>query len=181
MSVMKRYSDISIEESVDSFCAVFGNDLVFENNLQTHLLLPAFNIGFYENSINPDSITKAVDYSYFLFENISSYEAYFNEYDGLFPNKDGHISFKSNNSVYKYVFNTEQGIEFELEGLCFRYNSYSYANFKIRARSLNIIIVNDLYALSEYDYNETFKIDTKIQDFLLNKGISQSFIEEIMD
>ena len=56
---MRIFKNISIIDSIDSFCSTFGNELIYEKGDKTNLLLPCFNIGFYDNEINKNPITKS--------------------------------------------------------------------------------------------------------------------------
>lgn len=68
---MRVFNNISIIHSADFFCSTIGNELIYEQGRKTNILLPCFNIVFYENEINPSPITKSIDVCYFLFEDVS--------------------------------------------------------------------------------------------------------------
>ena len=168
---MRKYSNINIE-SIDSFCSVFGNELIFEKKDNFHLLLPCLNLGFYENPINIDVVTKAFEQCYLIFEIISKVHIELHLYNSVSPNKKNEIDISG--SVLKYVTDIEKKLcktnnEYLLEGICFRNNSFSYATLKIYSESLNIIVGNNYCKLIEYTcISDNYKTDEKIIDFLLN-------------
>jgi len=169
---MRIFKNISIIDSIDSFCSTFGNELIYEKGDKTNLLLPCFNIGFYDNEINKNPITKCVDICYFLFEDIMNFEIELNIYEGIDPNKIGVININENR--FKYRFNFDEGniktSDFEFEGLCFRYNSFSYGSYKIKANILKVILLDETKFLEVYTSNEAYKNNSFYQSFLLNQN-----------
>lgn len=168
---MRIFKNISIIDSIDSFCSTFGNELIYEKGDKTNLLLPCFNIGFYDNEINKNPITKCVDICYFLFEDIVNCEIELNIYEGNDTNKKGLINIDANR--FKYRFNFDGNIktsDFELEGVCLRYNSFSYGSYRIKANILKVIFLDETKFLEVYTSNETYKDDSFYQSFLLNQN-----------
>lgn len=169
---MKTYLNISIE-NIDTFCAVLGNELVIEEGIISTIIIPCFNIGFYENEINPESVTKAIDKCYLLFKLATRLDIELSLYDNAFPSKNGLIELTGNRIKYSLNLNVEKGTknsDYFLEGLCFRNNSFSYANYKIQANSLRVIIPDSSKVVEIYTIDKRYKNDNEIKDFLLNRS-----------
>jgi hypothetical protein len=176
---MKIFNNISIIDSVDSCCSVKGNELIYEKEDKTNILIPCFNVGFYENEINQSSITKAIDICYFLFEDVSKFEIGISTYGNLFPSSKGLIDFDGNNFRYSFIFGRQEGVkEYEIGGVCLRINSFSYGNYKVFAKSMRVILLEETKFLNEYTSNDSYKTDASLQAFLLNQDIK--YIDKII-
>lgn len=167
---MKVFDNVSIIDSVDSFCSTIGNELVYEKYGKTNVLVPCFNIGFYENEINPSPITKAIDVCYFLFENVSKLEIDLSTYKSLFPDESGVIDFDGKNFKYHFEFGvqSEDKTLYEIGGVCFRVNSFAYGNFKIYGKSMRVILLNESNFLEDYNSNNSYKSNAVYSSFLHN-------------
>ena len=180
---MKVFENISIQDSVDNFCSTIGNELIYEKEGKTNILVPCFNIGFYENEINRKPITKAVDICYFLFEAVSKFEIDFSTYDSLFPKDDGLIDFDGKKFRYDFNFDAKGSNiqEYEIEGVCYRINSFSYGNYKLFAKSMRVILLEGSKFLEVYTSNDAYKEDFFYRSFLLNqnKQLIDKIIKEI--
>lgn len=176
---MNIFLDISID-GIDTFCSVLGKELVFEHKNKSNILLPCFNMGFYENAINPDINTKAIDKCYLLFKSILEFNAELDLYESLYPGTKGLIELAGNKINYKIQFglSEEKVNNYTLEGSCFRNNSFSYGTYTFLAGTLNVVLI-DSY-LNEYKNNNSFKSNKAIQAFLLNKDIDDSFFEALI-
>jgi hypothetical protein len=169
---MKVFKNISIIDSVDLFCSTIGDELVYEKNGKTNLLIPIFNVGFYENQINQSSITKTIDVCYFLFESVKSFEANLSTYESLLPTEKDVIDFDGNKYIYSSNFGeqaTEDVTEYEIEGTCFRINSFSYGSYKIHAENLAVILIDESKFSEVYSSNVDYKSNSCYKDFLLNQ------------
>jgi hypothetical protein len=177
---MKVFNNVSIVDSIDSFCSTIGNELAYEKEGKTNILLPCFNIGFYENDINPSSITKAIDICYFLFENVSKCEIDLSTYKSLFPDEGGVIGFDGNEFKYRFDFGTqsEDATAYELAGVCFRVNSFSYGKYKIYGKSMRVILLDESDFLEEYNSNDSFKDNFVYHSFLRNEN--KKYIDSII-
>lgn len=178
---MKKFEKISILDSVDTFCSTLGNELIYEKNGKTNIIIPCFNVGFYDNKINPNPITKAIDICYFLFEAVSKFEIDLSTYDSLFPKNNGLIDFDGKNFKYDFNFCLKENDtqEFEIGGVCYRINSFSYGNYKVYAKSMNIILLNESEFLENYTSNDNFKSNVNYRNFLLNKH--NGYIDSIIN
>lgn len=180
---MKVFENISILDSVDNFCSTIGNELIYEKKGKTNILVPCFNVGFYENEINTQPITKAVDICYFLFEAVSKFEIDFSTYDSLFPKKNGLIDFDGKKFKYDFNFGAKENNtqEYQIEGVCYRTNSFSYGNYKLFAKSMRVILLKGSKFLEVYTSNYAYKEDFYYRSFLLNqnKKIITKIIKEI--
>ena len=172
----------NICDGIDSFCSVFGKELIIENKKGTHLLLPAYNLGFYDNSINNEGITKSIKKCYLLFKNILEFNIHLDLYDSLLPDKDGKIQLSDIEKTYifKYEdkFNDKTDLEIlKIEGMCMRHKSFSYATFSTKAEALNIIVLD--YTLSDYINDNSFKYDAEIKRFLYGEIVEKRIFEFI--
>jgi len=176
---MRIFKNISIINSVDLFCSTIGNEFIFEKGNVTNLLLPCFNIGFYENEINQSEITKAIDRCYFLFENVVKCKVELSTYESILPGQNGTIDFDGGKFDYNFDFgkNIKDSTIHELSGVCYRYNSFSYGSYTIASKDLSVILLNESKFLNEYTSNESYKTDTSIQIFL-SRQVSE-YIDEI--
>jgi len=178
---MTLFDNIS-SDGIDTFCSVFGKELIVENKKETHLLLPAYNLGFYDNSINKESFTKSIKKCYLLFKNIKEFNIHLNLYDSLLPNKNGKIELSNVEKIYKFKYEDKPYNKSDLEiiiieGMCLRHKSFSYATFTTKSESLNIIVTD--YILSDYANDNPFKYDAEIKRFLFGEVIDRSIFELI--
>jgi len=178
---MKIFEDISITDSIDSFCSTLGNELIYEKEKHTNLLLPCFNIGFYECKINISSVTKWADLCYLLFEDVWHYKIELSTYESMFPNKDAVINHNGNQFKYNINLKNEniEAISFEIEGVCYRHNSFSYGSYRIAAKSFKVILLDETNLLNNYTSNNDYKKDKYIQSFLLNNN-NEKLINKII-
>lgn len=169
------YKNISIEDSVDTFASTLGNELIYESGHGTNLLLPCFNAGFYDNDLNNSPITSAVDLCYFLFESVSQCKIELSTYHNLFPDENGIINLDGNKFEYLHRFHEvpRNSKCFEIEGTCYRRNSFSYGSFKIDAQSMHVILVEESQISEEYGVNNSFKNSSFIKSFLLGQNTVQ--------
>ena len=178
---MKIFNNISIIDSVDSSCSTLGNEFIYEKGNKTNLILPCFNIGFYENAINNESITKAVDICYFLFESISKCEIQLSKYENIHPNDKRTIDLDGNKFYYEYNFEKSfiDVNSFYIEGTCLRGNSFSYGSYRIFAESTKVILTEESKISDIYTTNDDYKSNFYYHSFLLNLNKEYENVEQI--
>lgn len=172
---MKIYKNINTD-NLDTFYSTLGNELVFENDKGTFCLLPAYNVGFYENKINPAEITVAYNKVYFLFYDIFSLELDLSLYK---DNLGSEFSGKKISSKLSYFDNFLTMNKYYLEGVCHRHNSFSYGSYIIYAENMDVVFLDNSDVLNLHYLNDKYKISEELQNFLLNRDIDISIFKDL--
>lgn len=172
------YKNINAD-NIDTFCSILGKEVLFEYKGKSYLMIPCFNVGFYENVVNPEKITKSVDYSLFLFEDIFKVNISL----GIYKDQK-HTEFFDKRICYDVIYKDiteKEHRNFYLEGFCHRGTSNSYASYKIFSESVHLIIMNNK-ELKEYKSGiEEFDSNESIKDFLAFKQLDIGFLQSIIE
>lgn len=174
----KLFKDFSIE-NIDNFCSILGEEILVQFGKELFLIIPIYNTGFYENAVNPEAITKSVDYSLFVLENPNSLDVKMYLYKDIFRTE-----FSEEKEEYKVLYNDFDEnilVKSHFEGLTYRRSSYSYGSYVVLSKAIHLILLGSARVKEYKSRNEFLVSNNEIIKFLeLKHFINENALKKIL-